>query len=840
MARSSERVQELLAEKLAQQDADREVIGGIIDRYTQTPSKEDDEYNISGLPEAEEGVIAPILSAFAPLKAKQTKAPESTYGEPFYRVTGGFDGDAVTTERPLTSYKSGEYDYKLGEPPIITGLSDLAKFGDRALFGTPEEKAEAKKQVKQVVKGLPQILPELTESTIKSARNIEEGSITTKDEDTGQITRPTEYLYNMGSTLGGIGAGTARSIARTAGDGPDGQVLGIMGGGKMKSGPKKLEELKEFETKAAKKGLRPLPPRGGFAKADWESEKGIEYDKSGDYRDFYAPFWEAQREAGDNLRVFRSVIDEMPAIEIDTSRAQLKRTGPLYGPTVVKRPEIGEAHVENLTGSWSGDPVEANVTTLDQVLSLPKLFEEYPHLKETTVQWSPDAKTASYRHSTETIELGPSYRYWLESKDSETETPERKKWFAHNLLGSVLHETQHAIDHFEQRESGYNPRIALSDAEQKFIGVGSPAIGAGIFEDDAFRTPSQERRYLQLQQHDLGDRLKNEAPADYFDESLTGPQLGINLEKFSDVLKRNPDNLANKIKEMYIEQPFMRMQGYPRYFDLDQNGKARFSANEKTYQFLDSIFKSELGTGSGLEKNLMMSDFDNEFYGQPKNILQDPAAYATKAGLNDASFEIAAERIKEFVEKFPNKLGKIDQSRRTSHIQDLLEEVGDEYYVREGGEVKARLADFLRTGQKLWAQGFDSPRSGQRKNLENMPPNLLGDTYKENLLLQLEKSFPDVDRFTTKENIQHQFSPREQPAILLHNQETVDNRRKIFPEYLYDVEPADIIYPLEKEDRGGSRSKTQRALNEFPKIKKAHGGPVNNRVNELLDATFRK
>ena len=89
--------------------------------------------------------------------------------------------------------------------------------------------------------------------TIKSAQNIEEGSITTKDEDTGQITRPTEYLYNMGSTLGGIGAGTARSIARTAGE--DGEVLGIMGGRKMKSAPSKLEQLKEFETKAAKKDL---------------------------------------------------------------------------------------------------------------------------------------------------------------------------------------------------------------------------------------------------------------------------------------------------------------------------------------------------------------------------------------------------------------------------------------------------------------------------------------------------------------------------------------------------------------------------------------------------------
>ena len=35
MPRSSERIQELLAEKLAQQEADREAISGIINRYTQ-------------------------------------------------------------------------------------------------------------------------------------------------------------------------------------------------------------------------------------------------------------------------------------------------------------------------------------------------------------------------------------------------------------------------------------------------------------------------------------------------------------------------------------------------------------------------------------------------------------------------------------------------------------------------------------------------------------------------------------------------------------------------------------------------------------------------------------
>ena len=52
----------------------------------------------------------------------------------------------------LAQATPGEYDYKAGEPPIITGISDLLKFGDRALFGTPEEKKEAKKTNTRIYK----------------------------------------------------------------------------------------------------------------------------------------------------------------------------------------------------------------------------------------------------------------------------------------------------------------------------------------------------------------------------------------------------------------------------------------------------------------------------------------------------------------------------------------------------------------------------------------------------------------------------------------------------------------------------------------------------------------
>ena len=832
MARSSERVQELLAERLAQQDADREVIGGIIDRYTQLPPKEDEDYDISGIPEAEEGVTTPLLSPFAPLKAKQTKAPESTYGEQFYRFTGGFDGDAVTTERPLISYKPGEYDYKAGEPPIITGISDLLKFGDRALFGTPEEKAEVKKQTQEFIRGLPQILPDLMKSTIKSAQNIEAGGITTKDEDTGQITRPTEFLSNMGPTLAGIGAGTSRSIARTAGD--DGQVLGIIGGRKMKSAPSKLEQLKEFETKAAKKGLRPLRPTGVEGRGEGSFQRSSE---QADYREFYASFWNDQKEAGDDLRVFRSFIDEMPAIEINSSRSRLKSRGPMLDESLM-RADLYYTGPKKL-----GKPK----LTLDQVLSFPKLFEEYPHLKNTTIRYNPDMDKnigASYSPENNEITLGAGYKTWLNFQKPETmgrEIPEPnseaevafnelRKRTNDSLLGTILHETQHAIDTFERRDAGTNWLSFLDPEEKKFLGGSN---------DDRFKTPEQFKSQIFKSSDAIGQFLKKEYA---YPAYLSSRDAGRDLKMFKDELVADPEGFSEKLKGMFFDEEFM----LPHYHKFGSKG-----VDANTFAFIDYLLRQRIPEFAKMEKV------------DPEVIRKSPVDYLRLSGIDvdnpkkiDSVFENITRAIRHMTESqgVKPRLREMDIAQRSMFIQNLLLRKGQEYYAREGGEMRARLADLLRTGdskEQTYAESFETPTFGQQRNLDDidLDPSV-GRDYPEHVLHRLEESFRE--QLSPSEARKESGGPNDPRNLFsrrsftwpLEMAEYRKGVRNVYPEYLYDVSPADVIYPIDPDTyarrKTGSRNKTQRELHAFPKVKKAQGGPVNNRVAELLDATFRK
>lgn len=831
MARSSERVQELLAQKEAEQVANMELVQGLVARQLQLPPKEDEGYDISGIPEAEEGVVAPLISPFAPLKAKQTKAPESTYGEQFYRFTGGFDGDAVTTERPLLSYKPGEYDYKAGEPPIITGISDLLKFGDRALFGTPEEKKEAKKQTQEFIKGLPQILPDLMKGTIKSARNIEEGSITTKDEDTGQITRPTEYLYNMGSTLGGIGAGTARSIARTAGE--DGEVLGIMGGRKMKSAPSKLEQLKEFETKAAKKGLRPLRPTGIEGRGEGSFQRS---DEQADYREFYASFWNDQKEAGDDLRVFRSFIDEMPAIEINSSRSRLKSRGPMVDETLMK----GELYY---TGEGKlGKPK----LTLDQVLSFPKLFEEYPHLKTTTIKYNPemDKNTgASYSPENNEITLGSGYKIWLNfqkpetgwgkpepNSESEVVFNDFKKRTTDSLLGTILHETQHAIDTFERRDAGTNWLSFLDPEEKKFLGESN---------DDRFKTPEQFKSQIFKSSDAIGQFLKKEYA---YPAYLSSRDAGRDLKMFKDELVADPEGFSEKLKGMFFDEEYL----IPEYHKFGSKG-----VDANTFAFVDHLLRQRIPEFAKMEKV------------DPEVIRKSPVDYLRLSGIDvnnpkkiDNVFENITRAIRHMTESqgVKPRLREMDIAQRSMFIQNLLLRKGQEYYAREGGEMRARLADLLRTGdskEETFAESFETPTFGQQRNLDDidLDPSV-GRDYPEHLLHRLEESFRE--QLSPSEARKKSGSPNDPRNLFsrrsfnwpLEMAEARKGVRNVYPEYLYDVSPADVIYPINPDTyarrKTGSRNKTQRELHAFPKVKKAHGGPVANRVAELLDSTFRK
>ena len=812
MARSSERVQELLAQKEAEQVANMELVQGLVARQLQLPPKEDEGYDISGIPEAEEGVIAPLLSAFAPLKAKQTKAPESTYGEQFYRFTGGSDGDAFTTERPRTSYTPGEYDYKVGEPPIITGISDLLKFGDRALFGTPEEKKEAKKQTQEFIKGLPQILPDLMKGTIKSAQNIEEGSITTKDEDTGQITRPTEYLYNMGSTLAGIGAGTARSIARTAGD--DGQVLGIMGGMRMKSGPNKIAELRKFEEQAVAEGRK----------------------RGEDFRPFYAELWANQLEKGDNLRVYRSVIDDQPRIEIDTSNV-----------------DIQQENIEKLKNLLTTGYAEASTkpqlkrkATLQEVLSFPELFEEYPFLKDIDISYDKDlgfSTSAVYRSTIDDdgnvineIALGPSVLRSIERiqeledrsieiANSPTMGEYREKTLKdtqdnikylkdQDVLASVLHEIQHAVQDYEKLEGGSNTRTALSPEDQNIT-------------SDRILTPKREfvdevdtilKGHVTLRFQGSADPRRRHGIN--LDE-LTIRQIGNATQTFRDIgeeikkRKTSADEAEVEYTTPQIFEDFLQEE-WENFSEADRSLLNAFisKASPKGRERLDSI----------------LNDMNEETLEVRRDYSNDGFA---RLRLDTDDWEKVHDEMTNFLEAVDSDaLDSAKKYRKDIDKADRIINYGAEMYTRTPGEVEARLVETLFTGMPTGVRRRPTPKIPQRK-----PKSRSSDEEFIDSLFSFEDKTPDFI-----EGSSDQITPR-RPFTQFVDPEVNEisaERRFMYPEELLDVDPNEMIFPRQsRPEVPTSRSKTKRALYGPPKGL-AEGGPVANRVAELLDSTFRK
>ena len=796
MARSSERVQELLAEKLAQQDADREVIGGIIDRYTQLPPKEDEDYDISGIPEAEEGVIAPLLSPFAPLKAKQTKAPESTYGEQFYRFTGGFDGDAVTTERPLISYKPGEYDYKTGEPPIITGISDLLKFGDRALFGTPEEKAEVKKQTQEFIKGLPQILPDLMKGTIKSAQNIEAGGITTKDEDTGQITRPTEFLYNMGSTLAGIGAGTARSIARTAGD--DGQVLGIMGGARMKSGPDKIAELRKFEEQAVAEGRK----------------------RGEDFRPFYAELWGDQLDRGETLRVYRSVIDDQPRIEIDTSNVKIKNYDNAF-------------QLESMLKGFATDEVNFRVS-LDQILDFPELFKEYPHLRNMPISYDEamDSNTVAafqrFFNDPESGEilLGNKIQQAL-NRIKELEKNKRevaddealasvldqsiKKIIDEQILSPILHEVQHAVQAYERLEGGGNLEKFLDPKDVSLLG----------------KYNEYESLIADIDKT-IGDYTKNQ-----FRNSDFQRRGGLSL---SEIANRELANAVHKFKNI------------TRKVEADANAHAK---DDGAILFME-VLREEWPNLTVEDKALLNASITRSSdVGAAK--LNDLLSFRIRSdgtpmsdALNDYEFRDLQFGLDDWAKVYDDLSGFLididdavlkDRANAGKKLNKIIniQDMGYELYNRIPGEAEARLVQSLFEGVPSDVKYSVTPKIPQRKPV----PKQSTEDFINSLFSETDT--PDFATGPDAEDAANlMITPRRRDILPQTPEQFEADRRFMYPESSLDVEPSEFIYNRGFDsDAPASRSKTKRALYGPPKGL-ADGGPVGDRVIELLDATFRK
>jgi len=254
-----------------------------------------------------------------------------------------------------------------------------------------------------------------------------------KDADTGQISTIDPFLVT-GS--GALALGTAKSIARTAGDG--GTVLGIMGGRRSKTGA------------AREKTALSLRAMGKSADDIFRSVKGYFDD---------AIFGAPTSSMSSGQEGFR--------FEIPTRNSSLR------SETVgMKNIDYGSGEAFGLDDSYrKGVFIEngALVTlggralTLEEVVDFPELFDEYPQLRDIEVirltaneGESPfDVPTAAYVNASES----PSGKPMIAIKDLDN---------AKEFQSVVFHEVQHAVQDIEGFPRGASAAQIYEMLEERF------------------------------------------------------------------------------------------------------------------------------------------------------------------------------------------------------------------------------------------------------------------------------------------------------------------------------------------------------------------------------------
>ena len=304
-------------------------------------------------------------------------------------------------------------------PPIVQGGIDFY----RQFVEDPGDTAEA------FVEAVKQIPSQQLAAGMAATQGLEG----VKDADTGQISTLDPFLVTGSPALA---LGTARSIARTAGDG--GTVLGIMGGRRSKTGA------------AREKTALSLRAMGKSPDDIFRSVKGYFDD---------AIFGAPTSSMSPGQEGFR--------FEIPTGNSSLR------SETVgMKNIDYGTGEAFGLDDSYrKGVFIEngALVTlggralTLEEVVDFPELFDEYPQLRNMEVirltaneGESPfDIPSAAYIDASES----PSGKPMIAIKDLDD---------AKEFQSVVFHEVQHAVQDIEGFPRGASAAQIYEMLEERF------------------------------------------------------------------------------------------------------------------------------------------------------------------------------------------------------------------------------------------------------------------------------------------------------------------------------------------------------------------------------------
>ena len=508
------------------------------DLFPETIEKEGEEGYEYGLTrENEQGILGTVANLFSPVKREVIKPEKTTYQQADMSPAGVYDVIYTPAEY-------GDPEFDVSYMPIVRGTKEAYEFAKDFIFSSEKRKQTTEAAV-SAAKKAPVAIDTLIRNQIASGVAMTEGydSLVTPEGEA--------IVYDPLLVTGAVAPAGIQAI-RAAKDGD--VILGIFGGDVGTSSKSRKSSYQKAES--------------DIEKLDRENPEVYEEARAG--------------LGGNNPLLTRKTFKEQEIFQ--------RSGGAFYGEDGAFRYEIPtkgvklRPHFKYKNKLSVADSPEDNTYRIDDtdvklrlvdVLDYPELYNEYPVLKQFGVTGLADKDIddgvrGSYNPSTFTFRVRPG---------NEKE-----------IVSTLLHEVQHAVDHIEYRQYGANPEQYLDesfklayDAIDQQVDHKKSFFFYNLINQDTFPRDYRDSNATKLTQDEIdflkeysGQAFFMYADNDLFSTSLKNKNHPLHSVAVmaKNVAEKLDDSEKASLQEL-VELNFQRRKA------LSQYNKARLDAHEK-------------------------------------------------------------------------------------------------------------------------------------------------------------------------------------------------------------------------------------------------------------------
>lgn len=530
------------------------------DLFPETIEKEGEEGYEYGLTrENEQGILGTVANLFSPVKREVLKPEKTTYRQADMSPAGVYDVIYTPAEY-------GDPEFDISYMPIVRGTKEAYNFAKDFIFSSEKRKQTAEAAA-SAAKQAPVAIDTLIRNQIVSGIAMTEGydSLVTPEGDA--------IVYDPLLVTGAVAPAGIQAL-RAAKDGD--VILGIFGGTRGRSSSSRKSSYQNAAS--------------DVEKLDRENPEVYDEVRAG--------------MGGNNPLLTRKTFKDQEIFQ--------RSGGAFYGEDGMFRYEIPTKGVElmphfkyksklSVTDSPETDTYQIDITdiknenlTLGDVLKFDALYNEYPILKKYKVTGLDD----------EDIEKGV-----LGSYSPSTLTFRVKPGTEKQIVSTLLHEAQHAVDHIEYRQHGANPeqyvdevlKTTYNDLNQK-VENGRNFFFYNLINQDKYPRDYRDSNATKLTQDEID-----------FLENYSGPAFFMYADNdlFSRSLKNKDDPLhsvavmAKNVAEKLDESEQATLQ------ELVELNHKRKKAGEDLTKAENEAHQKYLSTPGEVDARNVQTRFDN-------------------------------------------------------------------------------------------------------------------------------------------------------------------------------------------------------------------------------------